>query len=164
MVGRCLESGILCRINHVIRFWACSNACWPSGWLATAWRVESAAESIILRVLRFTLMLADLPVCWLLPGRRICCRINGVACSRTCADVCWPPDWLTHAWLGGGRFHGLQACQLTKQASAHTVLCENLLILLQIPQLAGWVAADSMAWWLAAWLNKHPHTQLYVKT
>ena len=40
-----------------------------AGWLAPAWRVEFAPESIILPVLGLALMLAGLPVGWPLPGR-----------------------------------------------------------------------------------------------
>ena len=56
------------RINHFTCSGACADACWPSGWLAPAWRVESAAESIILHILGLALMIAGLAIGWPLTG------------------------------------------------------------------------------------------------
>ena len=60
---------------------ACADACWPSGWLAPAWRVEFGAESIFLHVLGLALMLAGLPVGW--PSS----RINRFSAKAACADA-----------------------------------------------------------------------------
>ena len=68
LAGPCLEGGICCRIECFTCSGACADACWPSGWLALAWKVESAAESIVLHVLGLALMLAGLPIGWPLPG------------------------------------------------------------------------------------------------
>ena len=67
----------------LLRTGACADACWPSGWLAPAWRVESAGLPVgwplpggwnLLLNRSFysgpglALMLAGLPVGWPLPG------------------------------------------------------------------------------------------------
>merc|ERR1712078_153887 len=68
LAGPCLEGGICNRIHRFTCAGACADACWPSSWLAPAWRVEFATESIVLPVLGLALMLAGLPVGWPLPG------------------------------------------------------------------------------------------------